>query len=75
MCEEQQISLSSLKSKLVHMASTDPKIHVHSVEERAPPKGAQKHLRVRLYRPHLKSQSARLSVMDRHLNGKIEVGK
>lgn len=67
MCEEQQISSLSPKSKLFLMAQcTDPKCHVQSVEERVPPRGgALKHLRNPLDRPHLKSQSAGLSVIDK----------
>ncbi len=53
-CEKQPVSSLSPKSELVRNAQcTDPKCHVHSVEERVPPRGAQRHLCDPLHHPDL----------------------
>lgn len=56
----------SPRSKLVGRAKcTDPNCHVHSVEERVPPRGAQQHLCDPLHRQDLEKPVIQLSVMDK----------
>lgn len=61
LCGQQQIgSLSPVSGPLCTARCTDPSCHVHSVVERVPSRGAQRHPLKHL---HLKSQLAKLSVM------------
>lgn len=56
-------ALSPMSEHVCRAECTDPHRQVHFVEERAPPRGAQKQLHDPLDRPHLKSQSAKLRAL------------